>query len=104
MYVTLLRDSFEKWSEETDHADLLEHVLDCRFEMLAAVPNFESNVYSALAAEVGYDRALLKLSEAHGILSSPEKFAKPGEERRRLEHALLDDGVDLTDLTRRRQN
>lgn len=103
MYRTLLRDSYEKWSEVPDHANLLEHVLDCRFEMLVAVPNFESNVYLALAAEVGYDRALLKLCEAHGIASSPENFSKPGEERRRLEHALSDDGVDLTDLTRRHQ-
>lgn len=103
VYVTLLRRSLDEWPHEPSHEDLLEHVLACRFEMLVGLPHFEENVYSALAAEVGYDRALIKLSVVHGIEASPEQFIKPAEERRRLELALLEDGVDLTDLARRRR-
>jgi hypothetical protein len=103
MYVSLLRRSLDAWSDEFNNDDLLEHVLGCRLETLAVAPHREGSVYSALAAEVGYDRALIKLCEAHGISASPEHFDKPTEERRRLELALFDDGVDLTDLSRRRR-
>jgi hypothetical protein len=103
MYVTLLRRSLDGWSDEFNDRDLLEHALACRFETLAAVPHREGDVYNALAAEVGYDRALIKLCEAHGIATSPEHFDKPTAERRRLEAALLEDGIDLTDLSRRRR-
>lgn len=102
MYVNLLREALAEWANEPSDADLLEYVLDRRFEMLLTVPNLDANVYSALAAEVSYDRSLIKLSGAHGIETSSERFARPAEERRRLEDALYDDGVDLTNLARRR--
>jgi len=62
----------------------------------------DEGVYSALATEVGYDRALIKLSLASDIHTSPEHFTKPAEERRRLEQALVEVGIDLTDLARGR--
>jgi hypothetical protein len=103
MYVALLTRSLDDWVMEPTEDELIDHVLACRFEMLVAVPNFEENVYSALASEIAYDRSLIKLSEAHGISTSVASFVRPNEERRRLEHALADAGIDLTDLARGRR-
>jgi len=91
MYVTLLRCSLDDWFDEPSREELLEHVLTRRFEMLVGPADLEGNVYSALASEVGYDRA-----------TSPENFTKPAEERQRLERALSAAGIDLTDLARHR--
>ena len=102
MYVTLLRCSLDDWFDEPSREELLEHVLTRRFEMLVGPTDLEGNVYSALASEVGYDRALIKLSLAHDIATSPENFTKPAEERQRLERALSAAGIDLTDLARHR--
>ncbi len=102
MYVTLLRHSLDEWSNEPSREELLEHVLSRRFQMLVGPSQLGENVYSALATEVGYDRALIKLALAHDIRTSPEDFTKPAQERLRLERALLDSGIDLTDLARRR--
>ena len=102
MYVTLLRHSLDEWSDEPTRKALLEHVLSRRFEMLVGPSLLDEGVYSALATEVGYDRALIKLSLAHDIATSPENFTKPAEERQRLERALSAAGIDLTDLARHR--
>ena len=102
MYVTLLRHSLDEWSDEPSREALLEHVLSRRFEMLVGPSLPDEGVYSALATEVGYDRALIKLSLASDIHTSPEHFTKPAEERRRLERALVEVGIDLSDLARGR--
>jgi hypothetical protein len=103
MYIDLLTNSLDDWIADPSEEELIDHVLACRFEMLIAVPHYEENVYSALASEIAYDRALIKLSEAHGIEASARLFVRPAEERRRLEHALADNDVDLMDLAQRRQ-
>ena len=51
--------------------------------------------YSALAAEVAYDRALIALCTERGIDAHATSFAYPGVERRRIEMLLALDGVDL---------
>jgi hypothetical protein len=103
MYVDLLERAVDDWVEDASDDELLDHVLACRLEMLIAEPRYAQNAYGALAAELAYDRSLIMLSTAHGIEAAPALFVRPGEERRRLEHALGDAGVDLTDLARRRR-
>jgi hypothetical protein len=49
----------------------------------------------ALAAEVAYDRALIKLCEAHSIEVVDMNFLHPRQERARLEAALVAAGIDL---------
>ena len=104
MYVTLLRRSLEAWSDEPHAEELIEHVIARRREVLVGRATSRGGVYSALAVEVGYDRALFKLARAHGVETSIEEFTKPDQERGRLEGALADLGVDLTNLARVRRN
>jgi hypothetical protein len=103
MYVTLLLHSMDEWSDAPTPEALLDHVLARRAVLLGRPSKVGESVYGALAAEVGYDRALIKLSVARGIATSSAHFATPAHERRRLERALVDEGVDLADLARRRR-
>jgi hypothetical protein len=48
-----------------------------------------------LALQVGYDVALIELSAMMGIDSGPGRFEPPERERKRLEAALGDLGIDL---------
>ena len=48
-----------------------------------------------LTAELSYDRALLKVCEAHGIATSTRRFTRPREERSLLERELIGVGIDL---------
>ena len=103
MYVDLLSNALDDWIGELNDADLLNHVLICRFEMLSAVPRRGESTYSALAAEIAYDRALIKLCKAHSIDVSAQDFVFPSEERDRLELALSSVNVDLNALARKRR-
>jgi len=100
MYTELLYSALDAWVDTPDQAVLIDHVLKCRNEMLIAIPHRDENAYSALAAEVSYDRALIKLCEANDIEASPANFTHPSEERRRLEKALAGAGINLTALAR----
>ena len=62
-----------------------------------------ANAYNALAAEVSYDRSLIKLSESLDIAASASNFTHPREERRRLETRLAECGIDLDALARRQR-
>ena len=54
---------------------------------------------AAIAHEVAYDSALVKLCERLGIGVEVDAFGRPEQERRRLEKALADQGIDLGELT-----
>lgn len=101
MYVDLLTRALDDWNSDLSEEALLDYVLSCRLDMLISIPRYEHDAYGALAAELAYDRSLIKLSATKGISADVAWFFRPNEERRRLEHALTDAGVDLTDLTRR---
>jgi hypothetical protein len=88
-------------------AELIDYAIICRSEMLVShrsvgPPRGES-AYSALGAEIAYDRALLKLCAVYGIESSPQGFSRPSYERNRLERELAARGMDLSKLTRNRK-
>jgi hypothetical protein len=52
----------------------------------------------ALAAEIAYDRALIRMCEIHGIDVALTNFAYPKSERARIERMLALAGVDLAGL------
>lgn len=99
MYVELLESALDEWVDGADPVDLVDHALMCRTKMLTASRR-NDNAYGALAAEVSYDRSLIKLAHAHDIDAKAENFVNPSEERRRLERELASAGVDLTALAR----
>jgi hypothetical protein len=102
MYADLLSNALANWDGELDAGALFNHLLACRFEMLSSTPSPGDNAYLTLAKEIAYDRALIKLCATHGIDARAVDFAHPGEERSRLERALSDHGVNLTELSRQR--
>jgi hypothetical protein len=101
MYVDLLSSVLSDVADELTGDALLGYTLTCRDEMLRASPSKSGAAYVALAAEVAYDRALLKLCKANNIEVIPANFARPREERARLEHELAQSGTDLVALGRR---
>jgi hypothetical protein len=104
MYVALLFNALQNWDEDLGDDALVEYVLACRMEMLSALPRRGESSYSALASEIAYDRALIKLCEAHDLEVVAANFAHPKEERAHLELELGTAGYDLNALTRRRRN
>jgi hypothetical protein len=103
MYVDILSSALEGWGDELDGTALVDHALWCRAKMLGPVPNHSDSAYSSLAAEIAYDRALIKLCEAKAIPVKAASFAFPYQERARLERKLATAGIDLVALARRRR-
>ena len=53
-------------------------------------------VAEALAREVSYDGALVRLCRSLGVATAPGRFANPRRERARLEHALSQHHIALS--------
>jgi hypothetical protein len=104
MYVALLLTALDNWDEDLGDDALIEYALACRAEMLSALPRRGESTYSALASEIAYDRALIKLCEAHDLEVVVADFAHPKEERALLEYELGAAGFDLNALTRLRSD
>lgn len=99
MYSDLLSSVFEDWVDELTGAALVDYALVCRVEMLT--PRSTGSASDALAAEIAYDRALIKLCAARDIVVDVTAFARPRPERERLERALAAVGLDLVALSRK---
>jgi hypothetical protein len=98
MYADILSQALNDWVDDLSGDALIEFAHVCRAQMLDS--SLPSNTTStALSAELSYDRALIKLCEAHGIDVKYASFAPPGEERARLERRLVAIGVDLVALS-----
>jgi hypothetical protein len=102
MYAHLLLCAFDDWVDQLTGNALVEYAVICRVEMLASAPHSGAPGSLALAAEISYDRALIKLCTDNGIVADALGFSHPGAERARLEHDLAVAGIDLTDFARRR--
>jgi hypothetical protein len=102
MYVDILSSALDTWVDELTGSALVDYVLACRVEMLDTGPRYGVTAYSSLAAEVAYDRALIKLCETNYVTVTPTNFAFPRQERARLERELAAVGIDLVALARRR--
>lgn len=92
MYAALLSSVLSDWVDELQGEALIDFAQVCRAQMLNS-PGGTAVV--ALAAELSYDRALIKVCEAHGIYTTPQRFSQPRAERLRLERALFEVGIDL---------
>lgn len=101
MYAELLQSAQEGLREDLHGEALLCFALDRRSDMLALRPVTRASAISALAVEVAYDCALLRLCAREGIAALPSDFSHPAQDRRRLERELKEVGIDLSSLTRR---
>ena len=101
MYVDILSSALDTWVDELSGRALIDYALSCRAEVLAVGPHRDT-AYSTLAAQVAYDRVLIKLCETNGVPVMAASFAYPREERTRLEAELAIAGVDLAALARQR--
>jgi hypothetical protein len=100
MYTHLLLSVFDDWVDELTGSALVDYAVVCRAQMLASAPHRGESASLALAAEVSYDRALIKLCIANGVEADALGFSHPGAERARLEHDLATAGIDLAALAR----
>jgi len=75
---------------------LEELLLARRHRQQASRAAGRSDASSRIAAELEYDRALIRLSRLHAIPCGAERFTRPLRERQRLEEALEAVGVDVT--------
>ena len=95
MYVQILGQALEVWSDDVTGDDLVELVVARR----AALPERDlgAGTWSAvsLAVEVAYDCALINLAAERGIDVSPRNFSHPSIARDSLEWQLAVRGIDL---------
>jgi hypothetical protein len=75
-------------------ADLVRSRARLRAEDTATTPADE-----ALARELSYDGALLRLCESLDVPATPSRFVNPEQERARLERELAERGVAIDDRT-----
>lgn len=94
MYSELLSralDKGEAWHRSDDL--LLADLVDSRVRLYAAGP--AAPVAEALARELSYDGALIRLCASLEVRATPEWFESPQRERARLERELLRRGILL---------
>jgi hypothetical protein len=103
MYVDMLSSALGAWDLELSAEELIDYALDCRAQMLTTGVAHGATAYEALAAEISYDRALIKLCANADIATAPASFERPEAERSRLERALAAQvEIDLVALSRAR--
>jgi hypothetical protein len=95
MYVDLLSRAINSWESDLSNSALIDYALICRDAMSHPGIYGGSGGADVLAAEICYDRALLRLCERHAIAVDPRVFLYPAEARARLEGELAAIGVDL---------
>ena len=98
MYVDILSSALDDWVTDLSGPELIEYAVLCRDELRALAPpqsGSADSAYTALAAEIAYDRALIAICTEHGIYAHATTFAYPMEERKRIEALLVEEGVDL---------
>ncbi|HEY6426034.1 MAG TPA: hypothetical protein VIX84_02280 [Acidimicrobiales bacterium] len=95
MYVAILSSALDDWVNDLSGKDLIEYALLCRQELRAVSSPRPGSAYTALAAEIAYDRALIALCTERGIDAHATSFVYPRAERQRIERVLRGEGVDL---------
>ncbi len=94
MYIDLLTRALGKGEEGSRSDDLLVADLLHSRARLGATDG-ATPVAEALARELSYDGALIRLCNALEVPATPAGFANPEQERARLERALSERGVAL---------
>ena len=88
MYDELLLQAQGSVLRDLDGDALLWYTIERRSEMLASGPLARTSAIAALAVEIAYDCALLKLCATEDIGASPADFSRPTEGRRRFESEI----------------
>jgi hypothetical protein len=104
MYTHLLLSVHGDMVEDLAGQALVGYAVVCRTATLDCGRHPGQSAYSALAADVTYDRALIRLCRANGVEAIESSFSHPREERDRLERALTTAGIDLAALARMRED
>lgn len=94
MYTDLLTRALDR-GEEVERTDdlLLADLVDTRARLLAT--GAAAPVAEALARELAYDGALIRLCASLGVRAAPAWFECPLRERARLERELAHRGIRL---------
>jgi hypothetical protein len=100
MYTHLLSSVQGDMVEDLAGEALICYAVACRTATLDSGLHSGQSVYAALATEVAYDRALIKLCRANGVEAIESRFSHPRDERDRLEDELAAAGIDLAALAR----
>ena len=96
MYVDLLTRALGRGEDGHRSADLLlSDLVHSRARLQATEEDVRTPVVEALAREVSYDGALIRLCTSLQVPATPARFASPVRERARLEHELSARGVRL---------
>jgi len=97
MYVDLLTRALGKGGEGHRSDDLLRaDLVHSRARLRATDADTRTPVAEALARELSYDGALIRLCASLDVPSGPACFANPVRERTRLEGELTARGLDLS--------
>jgi hypothetical protein len=96
MYVDLLRRALGTDEAGPRSSDLLlADLVQSRARLRAAEGSSATSAAEALARELSYDGALIRLCASLEVPATPSGFANPPEERARLEKMLTDRGLEL---------
>ena len=93
MYCELLSRAMEKPEAANPPSGLLESFVESR-QRRAELDQAPDASTDRLACEVAYDLALIRISSAMAIDTSPANFSVPMRERDRLEHKLAGLGLN----------
>jgi hypothetical protein len=90
MYVDLLTRALGTGEEghSSDVDLLLADLVHSRARLRATERELGTPVVEALARELSYDGALIRLCESLDVATTPDRFANPVRERARLEREL----------------
>ena len=95
MYLDVLAGSLGSWVDELTAPELVRYARACK-EALESPGLYGVTTNAAiLAAEIAYDRALIRLCQLHAISVDPRTFMFPASARVRIEAALRAVGVTL---------
>ena len=96
MYVDLLTRALGKGEEGHRSEDLLlADLLHTRARLRATERDTGTSVAEALARELSYDGALIRLCRSLDLPTGPGCFTHPAGERARLERELSEHGISL---------
>ena len=97
MYVDLLVRALGTEEEGHRPSDLLlTDLVHSRARLLAMEGQFKTPVAEALARELTYDSALIRLCVSLDVATAADRFANPVRERKRLERELTARGIALS--------
>lgn len=94
-YAAIVASEFSSWVDKARGDRLVDYALSCRAEMFAARRTGNEDPLGLLAAEIAYDRALVRLCDERGIEIDVECIASSRTTRLYLEYQLYRAGVDL---------